>query len=431
MSASLEWKRTSLRDVTLKTKTWNPLSEPRDTIHYVDVSAVSRETLEISNVAEVSGATAPSRARKIVESGDTIFATIRPRLKRVAEVPDSLHGEIASTAFCILRPNRSVITPEFLFFLTCTDAFVDEVASFETGANYPAVRDNDVFDREILLPPLPDQNHIASLLRTVRNALLHQSTSLTTAEELKRAAIRELFTRGLRGKPQMETEFGPIPEGWEIDLLDYVAKVQTGAAKGRKFSDAEVVEVPYLRVANVQDGHLDLSEMKMIQIRRSEIQRYQLQVGDVVLTEGGDFDKLGRGFIWHGQIELCVHQNHVFAVRLNRSKVLPEFFAYLAQSPYGKAYFLKVAHKTTNLACINTAKLKSFPIIFPSLDEQLEVVTILDAIDRKITLHRQKRTVLEVLFKSLLHKLMTGEIRVTDLDLSALSQATPAEEVLA
>ncbi|MGH9768722.1 MAG: restriction endonuclease subunit S [Blastocatellia bacterium] len=424
MSASLEWQRASLRDVTLQTQTWNPFSEPRENIRYVDVSAVSRETLEISNVAEIPGVTAPSRARKIIESGDTIFATIRPRLKRVAQVRNSLHGEIASTAFCVLRPNRNAVDSEFLFFATCNDAFVDEVASLETGASYPAVRDSDVLDREILLPLLPEQRQIAYLLNAVRGGLLHQSTSLTATENLKRVAMREIFTRGLRGEPQKETESGPISKGWEIDLLDHVAKVQTGAAKGRKFTDAEVVEVPYLRVANVQDGHLDLSEMKMIQIRRSEIQRYRLQVGDVVLTEGGDFDKLGRGFIWHGQIELCVHQNHIFAVRLNRNKVLPEFFAYLAQSPYGKAYFLKVAHKTTNLACINTAKLKSFPIIFPSLDEQQEIVTILDAIDCKIALHRKKRAVLEELFKSLLHKLMTGEIRVADLDLLALEVQT-------
>jgi type I restriction enzyme S subunit len=178
--------------------------------------------------------------------------------------------------------------------------------------------------------------------------------------------------------------------------------------------------VPYLRVANVQDGHLDLTEMKTIHIRRSEVERYKLQTGDVVLTEGGDFDKLGRGFIWRGELDLCVHQNHVFVVRPNRSRVIPEYFSYLAQSAYGKAYFLQVAHKTTNLACINSTKLKAFPVLIPSVDEQFEIVVILDAIDRKIDLHTRKRALLEDLFKALLHKLMSGEIRVADLNLSAL-----------
>jgi type I restriction enzyme S subunit len=116
-------------------------------------------------------------------------------------------------------------------------------------------------------------------------------------------------------------------------------------------------------------------------------------------------------------------------VRPDRTRLLPEFFAYLAQSTYGKAYFLKVAHKTTNLACINSTELKAFPVLIPpTLDEQREIVQILDAIDRKISLHQRKRTVLEDLFKVLLHKLITGELRVADLDLSTLSRA-PLEGV--
>jgi len=179
--------------------------------------------------------------------------------------------------------------------------------------------------------------------------------------------MRELFMRGLRGESRKELEFGAVPESWRTAFLSEVAEVQTGAAKGRKFIDADLVDVPYLRVGNVQEGHLDLSEMKTLRIRRAELDRYRLQDADVVLTEGGDFDKLGRGFIWRSELPVCIHQNHVFAVRTNRDVLLPEFFAYLVQSPYGKAYFLKIAHKTTNLACINSNKLKAFPIVLPTL----------------------------------------------------------------
>ena len=168
--------------------------------------------------------------------------------------------------------------------------------------------------------------------------------------------------------------------------------MQTGVAKGRSLNGAEVISVPYLRVANVQDGYLDLTEIKNIEIRRSELPRFSLRVGDVVLTEGGDFDKLGRGFIWNGEIAGCVHQNHIFAARANRSMILPEFLAYLTQSPYGKAYFLSVAHKTTNLACINTTKLKAFPALVPPLQDQQQIVHALTAVDRKIAVEGQRRT---------------------------------------
>lgn len=282
--------------------------------------------------------------------------------------------------------------------------------------------------QEFMVPKLPieEQRSIAKLLSRAYCGVTMNDQQLVTLSDLKRAAMREVFTKGMRGEAQKETEFGLVPENWIEKPLDDCATVQTGAAKGRKFADAETVDVPYLRVANVQDGHLDLTEMKEIRIRKSEIERYRLKTGDVVLTEGGDFDKLGRGFIWQGELDLCVHQNHVFAVRPDKEELLPEFFAYLAQSAYGKAYFLKVAHKTTNLACINSTKLKAFPVLVPpTLDEQREVAGILDTIDRKIELHKRKRAVLDELFKSLLHKLMTGEIRVADLDLSALETDQP------
>lgn len=281
--------------------------------------------------------------------------------------------------------------------------------------------------REIEIPRVcpQEQKKIALTLKTIQDALSINERELARWSSIKHATMHKLFTCGLRGEPQKETEIGLVPERWEILPLHEVAFVQTGVAKGRKLRYEELIEVPYLRVANVQDGRLDLSEIKTIRIRYTEFDRYLLQEGDVLLTEGGDFDKLGRGVIWRGEIADCIHQNHVFAIRVDRDKLLPEFLAYLAQSPYGKAYFLKVAHKTTNLACINTTKLKAFPVAFPVSTEQQEIVDILDAIDQKIDLHRRKKAVLEELFKSLLHKLMTGEIRVDDLDLSALEDMQP------
>lgn len=196
--------------------------------------------------------------------------------------------------------------------------------------------------------------------------------------------------------------------------------VQTGTAKGRAIKGDEVLELPYLRVANVQDGYLDLTEVKTIRIGASERERYLLKKGDVVLTEGGDFDKLGRGFIWQGQIENCVHQNHIFAVRVHPNRLVSEFFAYQSQSPYGKRYFLSVAHKTSNLACINTAKLKRFPVLIPNLGEQEQIAGILRTLDNKLGSHNRKHDLLKELFRTLLHQLMTGQTRVNELDLPEL-----------
>ncbi|MBU2763954.1 MULTISPECIES: restriction endonuclease subunit S [Acidithiobacillales] len=360
---------------------------------------------------------------------DILYGKLRPYLDK-AILADT--DGVCTTELLVLRAKPGV-DPRFLACLVHDPDFVEHALTGVTGAHHPRTSWAHIAQFERPRFSFEEQRTIAGLLWRTQDLLRVCEDTIEAAQKLKLVAMRELFTRGLRGEPQRETEFGPVPDSWVSSPLDECAEVQTGAAKGRRFSDGETVEVPYLRVANVQDGHLDLSEMKKIKIRRSEIDRYRLKPGDVVLTEGGDFDKLGRGFIWRGELDLCVHQNHVFAVRTDRGRLLPDFFAYLAQSAYGKAYFLKVAHKTTNLACINSTKLKAFPAVFPpTLDEQREIVAVLDAIDRKIDLHRKKRAVLEELFKALLHKLMTGEIRVDELDLSVLDRVeSEAEEVVA
>lgn len=320
-----------------------------------------------------------------------------------------------------LRVADDSLVPDYLSFSICHHWLTGKSAMLARAhVAQASIMGERLGEIEILKRTTDEQRQISILLNHVLHVRRSQEGQIENAYGLKRSVMVELFERGLRGETQVETEFGLIPSNWNIATLDDCAVVQTGVAKGRKFADAAAVDVPYLRVANVQDGHLDLNEVKTIKIRRSEVERYRLKPGDVVLTEGGDFDKLGRGFIWRGELDLCVHQNHVFAVRPYPDRLTPEFLAYLAQSAYGKGYFLKVAHKTTNLASINSTKLKAFPVVTPALEEQREIVAILDAIDRKIDLHKRKRTVVDDLFRTLLHELMTGEVRVDQLDLSVL-----------
>ncbi len=287
-----------------------------------------------------------------------------------------------------------------------------DLSRFKTGASVPTLDRNSFKMLPVVVPPLPEQKKIAHILSTVQRAIEDQERIIQTTTELKKALMHKLFSEGLRNEPQKQTDYGLIPKSWEVLPLSCCAVVQTGIAKGRKVDPKEAVEVPYLRVANVQDGYLDLSEMKTITIRRAEQPRFALEAGDVVLTEGGDFDKLGRGFIWHGQVDGCVHQNHVFAVRPDAQRLSSEFFAYQAQSPYGKSYFLSVAHRTTNLACINTTKLKAFPVILPPKDQQKDIVAACHGIDRKMQVARSKKHQLEDIFRTLLHELMTAKTRV-------------------
>ena len=162
---------------------------------------------------------------------------------------------------------------------------------------------------------------------------------------------------------------------WKTVRLETVAEIQTGISKSASRKLIDPIEVPYLRVANVQDGHLDLSVIKHISIERKNLERYTLKTGDVLLTEGGDFDKLGRGTVWNNEIESCVHQNHVFSVRTDASVLQPEFLSILTASSYGKRYFISCSKQSTNLASINSTQLKQFPVLLPSLDVQKSIVS--------------------------------------------------------
>lgn len=155
-----------------------------------------------------------------------------------------------------------------------------------------------------------------------------------------------------------------LPKGWSRRPLHEVADVRTGVAKG-KTGLIDPVELPYLRVANVQDSFINLSEVKTIEVERHQIDRYSLKAGDILMTEGGDFDKLGRGAVWNGTLDPCLHQNHVFAVRAKRELVNPLFLSALSGSEYGRTYFLSCAKRSTNLASINSSQLKAFPVLLP------------------------------------------------------------------
>lgn len=164
-----------------------------------------------------------------------------------------------------------------------------------------------------------------------------------------------------------------LPEGWVGTSLSQLADLKGGITKGQKRRNGDVVRsVAYLRVANVQRGWLDLSEMKTIEATEADVQDLRLEPGDVLFNEGGDRDKLGRGWVWQGQISECIHQNHVFRARL-LGAVNPKFVSWHGNT-FGKQWFNEHGKQTTNLASINLTKLGMLPVPLPPLAEQHRIV---------------------------------------------------------
>jgi len=181
----------------------------------------------------------------------------------------------------------------------------------------------------IPLPPLPEQKRIAAILDAADNLRAKRRESLAQLDTLLQSTFLEMF-----GDPVMN------PMGWdERAKLGEIAEIVSGITKGRKTNGSGLRDVPCLAVANVQDRHLKLETVKHIAATQAEITKYALRPGDLLLTEGGDPDKLGRGSLWAGEIPECIHQNHVFRVRLTDSTLHPVFLNWIVGSERGKRYF--------------------------------------------------------------------------------------------
>ena len=326
-------------------------------------------------------------------------------------------------AIAAILPNPKRFDLLFLYYaLSNLEHQVHRFTSQTTQANLNA---SIVKSFEIDHPSnISEQKKIARILTTVDNLIEKTEELIEKYKAIKQGMMHDLFTRGVdqHGKlrppyeeaPHLykESPLGWIPKEWDASPLSQYAVVSGGVTLGRKHSDVSTVELPYLRVANVQDGYIDFTEIKTIEVLQSEVQRYALEVGDILMTEGGDFDKLGRGTIWLGQISPCLHQNHIFRVRPNPESLDSYFLAAITSSAYGRHYFLMCAKQTTNLASINSTQVKAFPLLLPSLTEQKQIAERLRSIDSQILSEQEQQEKVQLLKTALMQDLLTGKVRV-------------------
>ena len=326
-------------------------------------------------------------------------------------------GSVYCNNFCQqLRVNREQCTTQFAaraLWYRYTQGITARLEHQTTG-----IRNLDYsayLDLPILLPPLPEQRAIAAVLDSIDDAIEGAEAVIAATEGLRDALLHDLLTRGLPGQ---HTEFrdvpglGTIPADWEVVRLGDVATVQTGRAV-KKVSHVDAKhEVPYLSVANVKDGYLDLTVVKTMRVSDGEIERFSLQHGDVLFTEGGDADKLGRGTVWRTEILNCLHQNHVFAVRPHSDALTSEFLSFFAGSGFGKRYFLGAAKQTTNLASVNSTQLKDMTLPLPDIREQKDIVWALGRVGAATEVAQEELAGLRLLKESTADALLTGRVRV-------------------
>ena len=232
---------------------------------------------------------------------------------------------------------------------------------------------------------LPSENELLAQIQTTREQhhaqqLADWQTAVSQWEQNGKEGKKPSKSKASTQAVKFEENFADLPRGWGVVKLENIAEINSGMSVSANRKLTNPIAVNYLRVGNVQRGYLDLEEIKEMKIEAESFNKYRLRFGDVLFNEGGDRDKLGRGWIWENQVENCITQNHVFrASPFLKSITHSKYISYLGNSRYGKSYFEETGKQTTNLASINKTVLSNFPVKLPSLAEQTQIVAILES----------------------------------------------------
>ena len=283
--------------------------------------------------------------RSRLEGGEVLLS-IQGTIGRAAIAPDALKGANVSRTLAVIAPDDR-LNRRFLFYYF---QYLALVGGYDTKGSTRASLNIGTIRRMVIpLPPAADQAEVVAAVEQHLSRLDAAEGSMKAAREridvLARVSTRQLFDS----------------QAWPWTTLGEIAEIKGGVTKdAKREADPAFVEVPYLRVANVQRGRLELGEVTTIRVQPNRAKALRLAPGDVLLNEGGDRDKLGRGWVWEGQIENCIHQNHVFRARLDEG--FDPYFVSTHANTWGQAWFEEHGRQTTNLASINLGTLKRFPV---------------------------------------------------------------------
>jgi type I restriction enzyme S subunit len=268
-----------------------------------------------------------------------------------------------------LRVSPVSAHPAYIAYCLLSTATLDQVDLAKSRAAQPHLNAEDLGDITVFLPPREEQRRVADFLdaETARidRLLAARNRQLVAMDELAASRVSAMV---------------PSRSKASFVRLGYLAVIQSGVTvDSNREPGNDAVTLPYLRVANVQDGHVDLESVTEITLPRSVARSTTLRYGDVLMTEGGDLDKLGRGTVWLDDIKNCLHQNHVFAVRPDQRRLTPEYLALLTRTAHARSYFESTGTKTTNLASTSSSKIRDFRVPLVNLSKQERICQEMDA----------------------------------------------------
>lgn len=292
--------------------------------------------------------------------------------------------------YIIENNDDKVLYMPYLYYFM--ERYVDKLRNQAIGGVIKYIKLGNLTEAQVYLPSMYNQRKIVEELNKLKSIISQKREQLSELNSIIKARFIEVFGDMLLNS-----------KSWREIRLDSVADIVSGITKGRKIKSAEIYEVPYMAVSNVKNGYIDWTKVKTIMATKEEIKRYQLLPNDVLMTEGGDPDKLGRGAIIKSPPNNCIHQNHIFRVRLNE-EILPIYFEYYLQQIKAKRYFLKCSKQTTGIASINMKQLMALPVLIPDMESQKTFAKFTEQADKSKAVIEKSLKELETLQASLMQK---------------------------
>jgi len=402
------WRHRKIADLVEPLTNIDPRKDPKVSFTYIDVSSVSRNTYKVTETSLIKGADAPSRARRQVRSGDVLFATIRPTLRRIAQIPKSLDGAVCSTGYFVLRP-KPEISSRFLFYSLFTSEFSDAMAALQRGASYPAVSDSDVKNQEIHVPTLGEQERIVAILDEafagIDTAIANTKKNLANARELFESYLNKVFEDS--GEGVVERELG---DGSLINIIDG----DRGKNYPKKADFLESGHCLFLNTKNVRpDGFRFDSVMFISKEKDNALRKGKLKRRDVVMTTRGTIGNLAV-YDQNVQFENIRINSGMLILRPNEKEILSEYLFEIMRSSRVKSQIkMYVSGAAQPQLPIKTLVNFSIPVPIDIVKQSEVVATLRDLqleTQRLESIYQQKLTALTELKQSLLQKAFSGEL---------------------
>ncbi len=386
---------------------------------YIDIDAIDNQKQAVNNPKRLPTSKAPSRASRKLHIGDTVFSLVRPYLKNIAYIDNSLAHCIASTGFFVCTP-KALLYDRYLYQLMISPYMVDGLNRYMKGDNSPSIRKDDIEQFPFPLPPLPEQHRIVTRIESLFSKLdeaKEKAQTVVDGFELRKSAILHKAFMGELTE-RWRKEHGVGLDSWKTsnlsDRFEIVGGVQKKPSRTPKDNP-----IPYLTVANVFRDRIDLSELRYFEVFDGELDKLRLQDKDILVVEGnGSGNEIGRCAMWHCELPTCIHQNHIIRLRVADSETIPEYVLYFLNSSAGKNIMKERAKTTAGLFNLSTGKIKTIPVAFATVLEQAEIVRILDCLLAQEQQAKEAAeailTQIDTMKKAILARAFRGELGTND-----------------